>query len=152
MNRIFRCFRIIQVSIGPAHQLSSCFDFGFEFVEIFVITPSFHQQGFRSGLPAEAGERCRQITSTVYQNIQDIAEKAVQQRNNITVDLNVSSEKLTSEIHELSQTQFSDLKLQFRQLEASSLKGQQPVRFFSYFILFRVTNKKCRDLFYLDGH
>ena len=37
MNRIFRCFRIIQVSIGPTHSLSSCFDFGFEFVEIFII-------------------------------------------------------------------------------------------------------------------
>jgi hypothetical protein len=37
MNRIFPCFRIIQVTIGPLHYLSRCSDFNFEFAEIFLI-------------------------------------------------------------------------------------------------------------------
>jgi hypothetical protein len=40
MNRIFRCFRIIQVSIDPLHYLSSRSDFGFEFAVIIEIPDS----------------------------------------------------------------------------------------------------------------
>jgi hypothetical protein len=37
MRRIFWGFCINWFGIGPLHYVSSCFDFGFEFSEIFVI-------------------------------------------------------------------------------------------------------------------
>ncbi len=36
MNRIFRGFCINRFGLGPLHYISSLFDFGFEFAEIFV--------------------------------------------------------------------------------------------------------------------
>jgi hypothetical protein len=36
MNRIFRAFCINRFGIGPLHYISSCYDFGFEFSEIFI--------------------------------------------------------------------------------------------------------------------
>jgi hypothetical protein len=37
MKRIFLGFRIFRFGIGPLHYVSSCSDFSFKFLEIFVI-------------------------------------------------------------------------------------------------------------------
>jgi hypothetical protein len=36
MNRIFQVFCINRFGLGPLRYISSCFDFGFEFAEIFI--------------------------------------------------------------------------------------------------------------------
>jgi hypothetical protein len=59
MNQIFQCFRIIRVSIGPLHYLSSRSDFGFKFAEIFIIKiwlPDSVSQGIAGSLYWWVGE------------------------------------------------------------------------------------------------
>jgi hypothetical protein len=41
MNQFFRCFCINRFGLGPLHYLLSRSDFGFEFLEIFVVENRF---------------------------------------------------------------------------------------------------------------